>query len=361
MDTRRSPGEGSIYQRKDGKYVAQYRIETIAGSKKKYLYCSSEKEAKQRLRAALAEVEASGIIPDAGKLTVGSYLDQWLDGTKPTIKDSGWKRYEQSVRLHIKPAVGSVKLSKLSALHVQKLYSAKLADGLSPRSVQIIHATLHKALKQAVLFSLVPVNVAERVESPSYKQREINPLNRGQIAALLDAAKGDRLEALYVLAVTTGMREGELLALRYEDVDTEAGTVHIRRSIHAGVLSEPKTKSSRRTIQLTRHAVDALRQHREKSTGEGFVFCTNTGNPIRAQNLINRSWKKLLEKAGIPYRNFHQLRHTVATQLLEQDVNPLLVSQLLGHADVAFTLRVYTHPNDQARAKTARAMEDVLG
>lgn len=243
-----------------------------------------------------------------------------------------------------------MKLSKLSALHIQSLYSAKLADGLSPRSVQIIHATLHKSLKQAVLWSLVTVNVGERVEPPSYTQKEIHPLTRKQISALLEAAKGNRLEALYVLAVSTGMRQGELLALRYEDVDLDSGTVHVRRSIHAGVLSEPKTKSSRRTIQLTRHAVDALQAHREKNSGDGFVFCTKHGKPITAQNLINRSWKSLLHKAGIPYRNFHQLRHTVATLLLEQDVNPLLVSQLLGHADVAFTLRVYTHPNEQARA-----------
>lgn len=361
MDERRSPGEGSIYRRKDGKYVAQYRIETIAGRKTKYLYCSSEKEAKRRLQAALAEVDAGGIIPDAGKLTVGSYLDQWLENIKPTIKHSGWKRYEDSTRLHIKPAVGSVKLSKLSALHVQNLYSAKLSEGLSPRTVQIIHATLHKALKQAVLWSLVAHNVAERVQSPPSRQKEIHPLTRKQVASLLDAAKGDRLEALYVLAFSTGMRQGELLALAWGDIDLDSGTLRVSRSIHAGKISEPKTKSSSRTIKLTRRAVAALEHLREHQDGDGFLFCTKHGNPISAQNLINRSWKPQLQRAGISYRNFHQTRHTVATLLLEQDVNPLIVSQLLGHHDPAFTLRVYTHPSDDVRARAASAMDELLG
>lgn len=360
MDERRSPGEGSIYQRKDGKWVAQYRIETIAGRKTKYLYSSSEKEAKRRLRAALAEVEANGIIPDAGKLTVGGYLDQWLENIKPTIKYSGWKRYEDSVRLHIKPAVDSMKLSKLSALHIQNLYSAKLAEGLSPRTVQIIHATLHKALKQAVLFSLVPHNVAERVSPPPSKQKEIYPLTRKQIAALLEATKGNRLEALYVLAVSTGMREGEILGLRWEDVDLVSGTLQVRRTLYQGRTHTPKTASARRTITLTRQAVAALQDHKQKHDGDGFIFSTKHGTPITAHNLINRSWKSLLKRAGIPYRNFHQLRHTTATLLLEEDVNPLIVSQLLGHVDVAFTMRVYQHPNGEVRARAASAMQNVL-
>src|SRR5215211_214802 len=215
---RREKGEGSIYRRKDGRWVGEYEVD----GKRRYIYGKTRKEVAGKLTKAMADRDA-GMIFDAGSLRVGDYLDGWLDSIRDTLRRRTWTRHEEVVRLHLKPSLGNTKLDRLSAPQVQSLYRSKLDSGLSPRTVQIIHATLYKALKQAVRWSLVPRNVADSVDHPKAPKREIKPLNEEQVKRLLKAADGDKLEALYVLAITTGMRLGELLGLQWKDVDLPSG------------------------------------------------------------------------------------------------------------------------------------------
>ncbi len=241
---RRIKGSGSVYTRKDGRVVGQYEV----NGKTRYIYGKAETEVADRVAEAIKNRD-SGI--DSENMTVDGYLDRWLTAIRDTIRVGTWKQYEMIVRLHIKPSLGSVRLEKLNALQVQSFYRERLVAGLSPRRVQYVHVTVRKALKDAVRWRLVPYNVADAVTPPRPIKPAITPLTAEQVKVLLAAARGDRLEALYVLAVTTGMRIGEMFGLRWSDVDLEAGTLQVRRTVAAdGTVNAPKTASSRRTVRF---------------------------------------------------------------------------------------------------------------
>jgi integrase len=242
--------------------------------------------------------------------------------------------------------------------------------------VKYIHTTLHRALMQAVRWGLVPRNAAAAVDPPRVVTPEMRPLSSAQARTLLATAKGNMLQALFVLAVTTGMRQGELLGLGWEDVDLEARSVRVRRTLTLAKggprLTEPKTKGSRRSIRLTSGAVEALVQHRVRQDSEGaaaggkwnawgFVFCTRRGTPIRRDNLHDKHWKPLLRRAGLPDIRFHDLRHTCATLLLTMSVHPKIVSEMLGHSSIAITLDTYSHVIPGLGEAAANAIEEVLG
>lgn len=329
MTKRRGNGEGSVYRRKDGRCVGEYED---ANGKRRYISCKTKAEVRAKLRKLLADRD-EGIAYDSENLTVGDYLDRWLGAVKGSVRDRTWRRHEEVVRLHLKPTIGGVKLDKLNALQFQTMYSQKLNAGLSERSVEIIHAALHKALKQAVRWSLVPRNVAEAVTLPRPPKREITPLTHQQLRALLEAGRNDKLYALWELACTTGMRNGELLAVKWRDIDLVEGTLQVKRTVFDGKVSPPKTASGRRTIRLSKLAIAALRQHRtnaaEQQTSE-WVFGSQAGTPISVHNLHNRSWKPLLERAGLPASTrMHDLRHSAATLLLSKGVAVKVVSEML--------------------------------
>jgi integrase len=243
--------------------------------------------------------------------------------------------------------------------------------------VNKLHVALHKALDQAVNWHIIPRNVAEVVKAPRPSPEEIRPLSREQTKTLLEVAKeGDRFEALYVLAVTTGLRQGELLGLKWEDVDLEEDVVRVRRTLtrHKArlILGEPKTKRSCRTVRrLSETAVEALSTHlaRQRQQMEclggyyedqGLVFATQKGTLVNPTNLRKRSFEPLLEKASLPSIRFHDLRHTCATLLLSSNVNPKIVSEMLGHATIAITLDTYSHVLPNMQKGAARALEDTL-
>ncbi len=210
MPKKRGNGEGSVYRRKDGLGVGQYVIKTPDGTKTKYIYSKSRKEAAAKLTKAIADRD-SGLVFDSGSLTVEEYLIRWLNAVRGTVRERTWKRSEEIVRIHLVPSLGKTRLDRMNALQLQSLYRSKLDSGLSVRTVRMIHTTLHKAMKQAVKWSLIPRNVTEAVDSPREQKKEIRPLDEDQVKRLLKAVEGDKLEALYVLAITTGMRSGELL------------------------------------------------------------------------------------------------------------------------------------------------------
>jgi integrase len=372
---KRGNGEGSITKRKDGRYVARYVVYTAKGPKRRSMYAKTRKEAAQKLAKVQTDFN-QGIVYDDENITVGAYLDSWLAGSVlGTVRQSTYDRYEVAVRVHLKPSLGRFKLSKLTAARVSTFYQQKRSEGCADSSINKLHVTLHKALDQAVKWHMVPRNVCEAVSTPRPTTEEIKPLSTEETKFLLEAARGDRLEALYVLAVHTGMRQGEILALKWDDIDLESATINVRRTLTKSgtriTTGEPKTSKGRRTIFLTEAAVAALRIHLGRQMeemerlgdlykDEGFVFTTEVGTLINPTNLRKRSFVKLLERAGLPHIRFHDLRHTAATLLFKQGQHPKLVQELLGHANIAITLDIYSHVIPGMGDQTARAMEDAL-
>ena len=372
---RRGNGEGSITRRKDGLYMGRYTVQTPTGKKRKALYGKTRQEVAEKLTRAMADRDG-GLVFDADNMKVGEYLERWLvDSVLDTVRPTTYERYEQIVRIHIRPALGAMKLKNLAPVHVRGLYREKLEAGLSARTVQYIHVTLHKALKQAVQDGLIPRNTTEAVKPPQVRREEIRPLSAEQVKVLLETACGDRLEALFVLAIHTGLRQGELLGLKWEDVDLEDGTLRVRRTLATAKggprLMAPKTKSSRRSVKLTQGAMDALRSHLKGQLQEidgagslwqenGLVFASEIGEFLDRRYLTSHRFKALLKRAQLPEIRFHDLRHTCATLLLSSNVNPKIVSEMLGHATIAITLDTYSHVLSNMRDQAAAAMEEAL-
>jgi integrase len=373
---KRGNGEGTTpYKRKNGLWCVQYTVYTAEGRKRKTLYGKTRQEAATKLAKALSDRE-DGLVFDDGGLTVGTYLDRWLDGSvRGSVRRSTFDRYEIAVRVHIKPALGRLKLKQLTPTHVAAFYQERLAAGSAPASVNKLHVTLHKTLDQAVKWHMIPHNVAEVVKAPRPAPEEIRPLDREQTKVFLKTARGERFEALYMLAVTTGLRQGELLSLKWEDVDLENGLIRVRRTLtrHKGrlFLGEPKSKRSRRTVRLTEVAVEALEGHLARQMeqierlgdlyeDQRLVFATQRGTLVNPTNLRRRSFAPLLEKAKLPTIRFHDLRHTCATLLLSSNVNPKIVSEMLGHSSIAITLHTYSHVLPNMQGSAARALEDAL-
>jgi integrase len=378
MAKKRGNNEGSISHRKDGRWEARYTIHTVEGPKRKVLYGKTRAEVSTKLTKAMADRDG-GIVFDSGGTTVGDYLDRWLsDSVRGTVRESTYSRDKYLVTNHIKPALGRLKLTNLNALHLQGFYRDRLDSGLSGSTVQKMHHVLHKALGQAVRWDLIPRNPADAVKAPSPSSKEMHPLDAEQAKALLEAARGDRLEALYVLALHTGMRIGELLALKWADTDLDAATVRVRRTLTRGedgrgFVVGAATKSGKgRRVRLTPRAVEDLKRHRAHQAEEklkagrlyrdkDLVFAGGGGNPINPSNLRNRSFKPLLERAGLPRITFHDLRHTCASLLFQRNVHPKHVQELLGHASVAITLDTYSHMLPGMGSEAADAIGEALG
>jgi integrase len=375
LSRKRGNGEGTIHRRKDGGWCAQYTVYTAEGRKRKTIYGKTRVEVAAKLAKALSDREG-GLAFDAKNLVLGEYLDLWLeDSVRDTVRATTFERYEQIARLHICPELGPLKLKAVTPAHIRGLYRNKLSSGSSPRTVQYIHVTLHKALKQAVLDGLIPQNAAEAVKPPQVRREEMRPLTPEQVKVLLEAARGDRLEALYLLAVTTGLRQGELLGLKWEDVDLEASKLQVCRTLATAkggpALTAPKTSKSRRSVSLTRSSVDALKSHLKRQLEEinragslwqenGLIFASEEGQPLKRRNVTNCKFRSLRKRAGLAAIRFHDLRHTCATLLLGRNVNPKIVSEMLGHASIAITLDTYSHVLPNMQNEAAKAMEDAL-
>jgi integrase len=375
----RANGDGDVFPRKNkaGK-ITSYRGAYVGpDGKRRYVSGKTKEEARRNLRRARGDAER-GLVFDADNLKVGEYLDRWLpDSVRDMVKATTFERYEQIARLHLKPALGRVKLKALTPAHVRGLYREKLEAGLSARTVRYVHTTLHKALKQAVMDGLIPRNVTGSVKPPQPSREEMCPLTPEQAKLLLQLAheSGDRLEALYVLAIHTGLRQGELLGLKWDDVDLEDGSLQVRRTLtitkDGPVFTSPKTTGSRRSVKLTSNAIEVLKHHLERQLAEtdrvgslwrenGLIFASESGEPLNRHNLTRRSFKPLLKRAGLPQIRFHDLRHTCATLLLIRNVNPKIVSEMLGHSTIAITLDTYSHVLPNMRNQAAAAMEEAL-
>ena len=382
MAKKRGNNEGSIYRRKNGTWAAQYTVWTAEGRKRRSVSGKTRAEVSRKLTEAMADRDG-GLLHDAGKLTVGEYLNRWLaDSVKGTVKETTYANYAYIAHKHVSPALGHVKLKTLTPAHVRDLYGEKARTNLAATTVKKMHVVLRKALSQAVSDGLIPRNAADGVKPPRVGApgEEIKPIGSEACAKFLEASRGERLEALYVLAVHCGLREGELLALRWEDVYLEAvrPTMLVRRTLTRGEdgrgwVVGASTKSGKgRRVRLTRRAVTALKDHRKRQLEErmclaglwqdqGLVFAGETGSFINPSNLRNRSFKRIKARSGVREDlRFHDLRHNCATLLLSEGVNAKVVSELLGHASITITLNIYSHVLPDMQDSAADAMEAAL-
>lgn len=373
---RRGSGEGTIsYRSKEGRYEGRYTVQTPKGPKRKVVYGKTFEETRIKLAKAISDRDAD-LLFDAEDLTVAEYLSRWIRGpAKKNVRLSTYARYEQCTRKHLIPALGRLQLKKLTALHLEDLYE-KLEEELAPRTINYVHVTISKALKHAVRKELIRRNVAALAEAPRPDAPEVRPLESEQARAFLAAARGERMEALYVLALAVGMRRSELLGLKYEDLDLEAGTLSIRRGLTVApkggvILGEPKRPSSKRLIELPDSAVFALSAHRTRQKKErlaagprwkasGFVFTTLAGTHMHPNTLYRNHFLPLREKANVPPIHFHDLRHTYATLALKNGIPVRVVSDVLGHKDIATTLHTYAHVLPGMYKEAARTMDAVL-
>lgn len=377
MSKRRSRGDGAVFQRADGRWEGRVDLGWQEGKRRrKFVYGRTKAEALAKLREA-QRLAAEGALVVSERTTVEQFLSSWLEAVRPTLRPGTWRRYEQYVRVHAVPVIGRVKLAKLTPQHLQRLYAQRIAAGAAPQTVVHLHRTLHRALHQALRWSLITRNVAALVDPPRVERPEHVALSPVQARRLMQAARGERLEALYVLALMMGLRRGELLGLRWQDVDLEGRRLVIRRSLQVDdegrwVLGAPKTKRSRRPVLLTGTAVEALRRHRTRQAAEreqagdlwhdqNLVFANTVGNPLGEKELLHRSFYPLLERAKLPKVRFHDLRHSTATLLLGEGVHPKIVSELLGHSQIGITLDIYSHVTLTMQQEAADVLERLLG
>ena len=341
------------------------------------------KREAEALLVQLLHERDTGVERPVGKLTVASFLDRWLvDYVEPNLAPKTCVSYRDVVRVHLVPALGSLDLVALRPSHIQSLYSRLLQSGrsdrrggLSPRSVLRYHQILHAALHQAVRWQLLVRNPADAVEPPRPARRELRATTAEQARAVMAAADETSIGPFVRLALLTGMRRGELLGLRWADVDLEAGAVHIQQTAQriSGqgiVFRQPKTRLSRRSVALSPDAVAALRRHRVRQAEARFlagpayadrdlVFATGLGTPLEPGNL-RRTWLGVARAAGIPGLRLHDLRHAHATLMLGQGVHPKVVSERLGHASVNITLDTYSHVLPGLQEAAAAALDSIL-
>lgn len=374
--TRHGPGEGNVYRRRDGRWCARLQLGYAGGKRlRKHYYARTRREVVEKLDRAKADLRR-GIAPGNDRLTIGDYLEQWLqEVATPSVRPSTLAAYEMHCRLHLIPELGSTSLSKLTPQAVQAMLNRKLASGLSPRSVKHLHAVLRGALNMAVRWDLVARNVALLVDPPRVPRRDVPVLSPEEARRFLAVVGDDRLGPLYSLTLAVGLRQGEALGLRWEDLDLDLGTLTVRRALQrvGGQLTyvEPKSSTSRRTIPLPPTTVADLRAHRRRQIAErlqaggrwrdhGLVFTSTIGTPCDG-TAVTRHLHELLAAAGLPRLRFHDLRHASASLMLSQGVHPRLVADMLGHSQTSLTLNTYGHVIPSLRREAADRMEEVLG
>jgi integrase len=370
MALKRGNSEGSIYKRPNGTWSAQV---TLQGRRLSRTF-NTQRDCQDWLKKIRCQID-DGMTLASTKIGLGEFLTAWLTSTKTSKGRSTWRHYEQLIRMYIIPNLGEIKVRDLRPENIQAFYN-RLFDGeVGVYTIRKIHITLHSALQQAVRTGVIGRNPASFVQSPKEPATEMSILNESQVSQLLIAAQGSRLEAVVHLAVISGMRQMELLGLKWNDLDWIKQTLKIERQLlkpeGEGVkFSSPKTRYGKRSIVLGVKTIETLRKHYEQQQAEqckagtawkeyGLIFTTQNGTPIHPRNLL-RDYKKLLHSAGLPPIRFHDLRHTAASILLNQGVPVITVSRRLGHAKASITLDIYGHLISTAQTEVAEMIDDLV-
>lgn len=355
-----------IYRRKnDGRWCTAVELPRGPDGKRRKKYLLGRTKSEVSEKAAKYRIGGQVACADAGAVTIARYFDQWLESMNGRIAETTHENYEQVVRSHVTPHIGAIRLADLKPSHVAWLYDHHAKNGVSGAVSRKAANILSKALNDAVRRQMIVANPSDPIEKPKPKRREMRFLNREEFQRFIAAARGHRLESLFVVAAMTGMRMGELLRLRWDDIDFDAGEVFVQRAAKfikgKAIIADVKTAKSRRRIVLPAPALSSLVEHRKCMLAEGnidrAVFCGRRGAILQKSNLRERFFKPVRDAAGVPPIRFHDLRHTAASLLLSEGVPVSIVSQMLGHSNPHVTLTVYTHfmPSDLGVAAAAMA------
>ncbi len=307
--------------------------------------------------------------------SVEAFLRSWLEtSVKPRVRPLTYAGYKVNVEKHLIPTLGKIRLDQLTPQHVQAMMNNRLAAGFSTKTIGYVHQVLRTALNLAVRWDMVSRNVARLVDRPRIERKPINPLTPDDARKFLTAIQGHRLEALFSVALALGLRQGEALGLRWEDVDFATGTIRVQNQLQRIegrlTLVPPKTAKSRRTLVMPPLIIDGLREHEKRQVAEKIwagshwenttlVFANRNGGPTQARHVIEQ-FHEALEEAGIRRIRFHDLRHSCATLLLVQGVSPRVVMEVLGHSEIALTMNSYSHVVPELQREAAQRMQAIL-
>ena len=376
MAKKRANGEGSIRKRKDGRWEGRYTAGYDAKTGKrivKNVLGKTQAEVREKLITAMAECQGLDVSREADEHTVGTWLKMWYElYAKPNVRTATANRYQLIIDTYTVPRIGNIKLKKMTTRHLQKLYKELLENGrihvgknqskgLSTTTVRSVHLMLHAALDRAVKERLIPRNPCEDCVVPKPRKLDMRVLSPEQIGAYLEAAQRRELLPMFYLELVSGLRKGELVALRWDDVDLQNRTIsvskqYVRNPDGSLELTRPKTENSVRLVSIPQTAVDLLIQEHNKHPDSPYLFPSPiTGELYHPDSVVNLH-KKILKDAGLPHIRFHDLRHTFATTALQNGVDVKTVSSMLGHYDAGFTLRTYTHATRQKQDEAAATM-----
>ena len=371
MAKRRGNNEGSIFRRKNGTWRAQVTLD----GKRLSFSAKTRTECQEWLKRNINQID-DGMTYASTKKTIKDYMTGWLNSSKISMRRTTWVQYEQVTRDYIIPHIGHIKIRDLRPGQIQVLYGLLLEKKVGIHTVIKAHRILHSALSHAVKTGIISRNPASVVILPKEPSKEMEIYDKNQVSQMLLAARGHRWEALYYLAVTTGMRQMELLGLKWIDINWKQKTIKVMRQLlrtasGEGIkFGELKTKYSKRTISLGEKAIRVLkshhkRQHDEEQAAEerwvkhDLIFTNSIGNPINQRNLLN-NFKKLIMAAGLPNIRFHDLRHTSASLMLNYGVPVIIVSRRLGHAKPSITLDVYGHLIPTMQDEVAEMIDELV-
>ena len=379
MPKRRANGEGNIRKRKDGRWEGRYTVGHDPETGKaiiKNVLGKTQAEVKEKLKKAIEE----NVGIDYGRAktyTVGNWLGVWYENyAKIKMRPSTYLTYHGYIENHIKPQLGKIPLNDLTTLHLQQFYKKLLAEGrverieaqkqpkgLSAKTVRNIHQIISSALKLAIEQRLIARNPADGCALPKAEHKEMQTLPVEQLTSFLREAKDSGVFALYYIDLTTGLRRGELLGLKWTDIDLEKGDLRVQRQIgriDGKIIEMPlKTKNAYRTLPLSADAISVLMQQRRKTGNSEWVFPSPIGGPMSPDSVLHML-HRVLKRAGLPKVRFHDLRHTFATLALQNGVDVKTVSSMLGHYSAGFTLDTYAHVTTDAQLKAAQTMGNIL-
>jgi integrase len=374
---RRKHGEGTIVKRADGRYMAALIVETEKGKQRKYFYGKTSREVQKKLDQAKRDRDQGTFVTERGQ-RLDVYLNRWLEEVhKPSIRASSYVLYRGLLDNHIIPALGHIQLQKLTPRQVQAFYAVKLDEGLNAKTVNKMHIVLSMALDNALKWNMVARNVCDAVTKPREVPYEYVVLTEEQAKRFLVSVRGDALEGIITLVLALTLRRGEVLGLKWDDVDFEHRCLYIRRTVSRiggkmGVVERPpKSKAGRRVLPLPDFVIAVL--HREQKRQEeckailgakwkdgGYVFPNSVGGYYHESSVRER-FKRLLKRAGLPDIRFHDLRHSAATFLLAMGVNPKEVQELLGHSSFRMTMDLYGHVLQSMRDDARQKLDDFFG
>jgi len=378
MAKRRSNGEGNIRKRKDGRWEGRYTAgrDPVTGKQIfKNVLGKTQAEVKEKLQKALAQAGKIDFTK-TGKYTVTMWMNEWFENVaKIKVRQSSHQTYRGYIDHHIAPNIGNIPLEKLTTMDLQKLYRKLMTKGrvdrveakqqpkgLSAKTVRNINQVISSAMDFAVAQKIIPENPCKAVALPKVEHKEMQTIPAEQLQAFLQEAKATGIYEMYYIELATGLRRGELLGLKWSDIDWKNGIIKVRRQVarvDGQIVEAPlKTKNSYRAVTISQQAIEVLKQQKEK-TNDQYVFPSPNGGPISPDS-VNNMLKRVLTRAGIPKVRFHDLRHTFATIALQNGVDIKTVSGMLGHFSAGFTLDTYAHVTTAAQKEAADTMGQIL-